>query len=97
MSENTSLLPASSEARKTYPLYRGLFRYFPRALAAVAHLSHEANATHNPGEPLHWSREKSSDHADCLLRHVLEGDWVAVAWRALAQLEITLEDQGDRT
>ena len=86
-------LPADSAERKTYPLYRGLFRYFPRALAAVAHLSYVSNEKHNPGEPLHWSKEKSSDHADCLLRHALEGAWVEAAWRALAQLETELEKE----
>ena len=87
----TTPLPTDSTERKTYPLYRGLMVYFPRALAAVAHHSHASNEQHNPGEPLHWAREKSTDHADCLVRHVLEGDWTAVAWRALAQLETELE------
>ena len=86
-------LPTNSAERKTYPLYRGLFKYFPRALCAVAHHSYMGNEKHNPGEDLHWSREKSSDQPDCLLRHVIEGDWVAVAWRALAQLELALETE----
>jgi len=85
-------LPTDSQERKTYPLYRGLFKYFPRALAAIAHHSWANNEKHNPGEPIHWSREKSSDHLDCLLRHVIEEDWEAVAWRALAHLELSLED-----
>ena len=84
-------LPTDSNERKTYPMYSGLLRYFPRALAAVAHHSFVNNEKHNPGEPLHWSRDKSSDHADCIPRHMIEGEWVAVAWRALAKLEIVLE------
>jgi len=84
-------LPENSAERKTYPLSTGLMRYFPRALAAVAHHSYVNNEKHNPSEPVHWSRGKSDDHADCLLRHMLDGDLVAVAWRALAQLEIALE------
>lgn len=87
----TGPLPTDSEERKTYPLYRGLFRYFPRALAAIAHHSHENNEKHNPGEPLHWAREKSRDHEDALLRHVMDGDWHGAAWRALAKLELVLE------
>ena len=86
-------LPTDSKERKTYPIYRGLFKYFPRALAAIAHHSWANNEKHNPGEPLHWSKEKSSDHLDCLLRHVIEEDWEAVAWRALAHLETVLEDR----
>lgn len=87
----TDVLPTDSQERKTYPIYSGFLRYFPRAVAAVAHHSFINNEKHNPGEPLHWSRDKSSDHPDCILRHIIEGDWVSVAWRALAKLEITLE------
>ena len=86
-------LPADSQERKTYPLYSGLMCYFPRALAAVAHHSFVNNDKHNPGEPLHWAREKSADHPDALMRHVVEGDWLSAAWRALAQLELSLEAQ----
>ena len=89
---NNGPLPSDSAARKTYPLHRGLFLYFPRSLAAIAHHSYVGNEKHNPGEDLRWSREKSSDQVDCLLRHVLEEDWVAVAWRALAKLELVLEE-----
>ena len=93
-------LPRGSAERKSYPLHRGLFCYFPKALAAVAHHSWENNEKHNPGEPLHWAREKSKDHADCILRHIIdaaEADdptkaWTAVAWRALARLELLLEE-----
>ena len=86
-------LPTDSRERKTYPLYRGLFLYFPRALAAVAHHSWIGNEQHNPGTPIHWDRSKSTDEEDALLRHVIEGDWEAVAWRALAKLEKVLEER----
>jgi len=89
-------LPQDSAERKAYPLYRGLFLYFPRALAAVAHHSCVSNEKHNPGEPVHWDRAKSTDEEDALLRHVLEGEWVAVAWRALAKLEKELEERSEK-
>jgi len=85
-------LPTDSAERKKYPMHSGLMAYFPNALAAVAHHSWKGNEKHHPGEPLHWSREKSNDHQDCLMRHSAEGDKVAVAWRALADLQISLED-----
>ncbi len=85
------LMPTDSAERKTYPLYTGLVDYFPRALAELAHHSWANNEKHNPGEPLHWSREKSNDHEDCLMRHAFEQDWLAVAWRALALAELELE------
>lgn len=84
-------LPTDSAERKTYPVYTGFMRYFPRAIAAVAHHSYINNEKHNPGEPLHWSKENSSDHMDCTGRHMLEEDSVSIAWRAMANLEIELE------
>lgn len=95
-----SALPTDAAARKAVPVYSGCLRYFPRALAAVAELSRVANNQHNPGEPLHWAREKSSDHHDALTRHLLEAGAIdgdgqlhstKVAWRALAALELELE------
>lgn len=94
-----SLPPAP--ARKDCPVYSGCLAYFPDALLAVAQLSKLGNDKHNPGEPLHWSRGKSGDHADCLARHLLQhGDidpdtglshTVAIAWRALALLQVEIE------
>lgn len=93
-------LPNDAAARKAAPMARGLLDYFPDALAAVAHLSLVANEQHNPGEPLHWSKDKSSDHADCLIRHAIDRGKIdadgerhstKLAWRALANLQIELE------
>lgn len=90
------ILPTDAGERKTIPLCTGLFDYFPQALVEVAWLSRVGNEQHNQGQPLHWSREKSTDHADTLLRHQMDRglfdiDGVRhstkVAWRALAQLE----------
>lgn len=72
--EHQTTLPADSEARKNVPLYRGLLRYFPAALAGVARVSKLGNDKHNPGEPMHHSRGKSTDHADCILRHLMDLD-----------------------
>jgi hypothetical protein len=41
-------------------------------LAGVARVSHAGNAKHNPGEPLHHARGKSTDHVDCILRHLVD-------------------------
>lgn len=65
-------LPIDSAKRKDIPLYRGLFQYFPAALAGVARLSKQGNDKHSPGEPLHHARGKSTDHADCILRHMMD-------------------------
>ena len=49
---------------------------FGDALAAIANGSWVGNEKHNPGLPLHHSRGKSADHADCALRHLKDrGGW----------------------
>jgi len=92
-------LPNDSAARKEIPLLRGLLRYFPAALARVAIISKKGNDKHNPGEELHHARGKSSDHGDCIVRHLLDlqelqaqgapaemilDEAGCLAWRALA-------------
>lgn len=91
----------TSAERKEYPMATGLLDYFPDALAEVSHVSYLGNQKHNPGQPLHWSRDKSADHADCVVRHMatrggLDGKVLHLAeaaWRALADLQIALEAQ----
>jgi hypothetical protein len=85
-------LPTDPKARKRIPIYSGCIAYFPDALAAVARLSLKGNEQHNPGKPLHWDRSKSGDELDAMMRHVIDGDWDAVAWRALAHLQKELEN-----
>lgn len=93
-------LTTDKKARKEQPMARGLIDYFPNALAEVAHVSFVGNQQHNPGEELHWSRGKSDDHADCVIRHIIERGSIdddgirhsaKAAWRALAMLQIELE------
>ena len=104
MENNASGLPTTSAERKAVPLARGCLDYFPAALAAVAELSWHGNDKHNPGEELHHARGKSSDHADCIMRHLMDRGTldpedglrhsVKVAWRALALLQEELEAAG---
>jgi hypothetical protein len=88
-----SVLPEDSAERKGIPIYSGVVAYFPLALAAVARLSKRGNDQHNPGSPLHWDRSKSGDELDALMRHIIDGDWDAVAWRALAHLQKQEEER----
>ncbi len=94
------ILETDSDKRKEIPIASGCLDYFPNALAAVAELSHVGNEKHNKGQPLHWARGKSTDEADCLIRHFLERGTVdtdgirhsaKVAWRALAILQKEIE------
>lgn len=90
-------LPTDAKKRKEYPMYSGLISYFPDALAAISHQSYLGNQQHHPDKPLHWDRNKSTDDKDALMRHIAEGDWVAVGWRALAVLQKELEkEENDR-
>lgn len=103
--ESAPLLSTDSAARKDTPVYSGVIRYFPRALAYIARISKVGNDKHNPGQPLHWSRDKSSDHLDCIARHLIEAGTIdlednlrhdgKLAWRALANLELLLEKEGE--
>jgi hypothetical protein len=96
----STVLSTDKSLRKSQPMARGLLDYFPRALAAVSNVSFVANEQHNPGEPMHWAKEKSTDHADCIVRHMVDRGSVdddglrhsaKLAWRALALLETELE------
>lgn len=98
-----SILPTDSIARKAVPITTGVLDYFPAAIAEVAKVSKAGNDQHNPGQPIHWARGKSTDHADTLVRHLLERGTLdadgmrhsaKVAWRALALLQDELEAEG---
>lgn len=86
--------PEDSAERKTYPVHSGVLRYFPAAIAKVAHQSWIGNEKHNPGEELHWARGKSDDHLDAAARHLTEGDLPGAAWRILAALQLQCEAEG---
>lgn len=98
-------LPSDAKLRKNLPIARGVLDYFPDAIAAVADVSRLGNEQHNPGQPLHWAKEKSTDHADCIARHLIERGSLdtdgarhsaKLAWRALALLQIELETEAAR-
>lgn len=67
-------LAGNSAERKSAPVYEGVMCYFPNALVEVARVSKMGNDKHNPGQPLHWSFNKSTDHGDCIARHQLEAE-----------------------
>lgn len=102
----TQSLPEASADRKKVPLFSGVMAYFPDALVELARLSKVGNDKHNPGGPLSWSRGKSNDHADCLMRHLLDHGTMTMengiefshtammAWRGLAMLQMEMEAAG---
>ena len=95
-------LSTDRQERKDTPICTGVLDYFPDALAEVARVSKAGNDQHNPGQELHWARGKSTDHADCILRHLIDrgkmdtdkvSHTAKVAWRALALLQEELEQE----
>jgi hypothetical protein len=93
-----------AQERKSQPVCTGVIDYFPDALLEVAKVSKSGNDQHNPGQPLHWAKEKSRDEADSLVRHLIDRGnrdtdgqrhSAKVAWRALALLQREIEmEQG---
>jgi len=98
-------LTQDSNERKEIPIFSGFISYFPDAIAAVASHSFKSNEKHNPGEPLHWARDKSTDQLDALARHLTELGMLeanpeimgkiellkAIVWRGMAELQLTIE------
>lgn len=99
-------LKKKAKERKNTPIYSGVIKYFPDAIKHVALVSKAGNDQHNPGEPMHWARGKSMDQLDALTRHltdhasgeILDDDGqyhlAKVAWRALAELQLLIENNG---
>jgi hypothetical protein len=97
---STNSLPEDDGLRNEFPMFDGLIAYFPNALAEVAQVSKIGNDQHNPGEPMHWARGKSTDHGNKIARHLVDigkkdargvRHSARLAWRALANLQEELE------
>lgn len=93
-----------AEDRKRIPVYSGVLKYFPDALKEVSKCSLAGNEQHHPDKALHWDKNKSTDNEDALVRHLIDhsvdpmdDDGVLhlakVAWRALASLQIYLDNK----
>ena len=101
VSKSNTLREYTSAERKEMPVHTGAMLYFPDALAAISRVSKKGNDKHNPGEPLRWSRHKSTDQSDCVARHMLTPDAIDsdsgeqerahAAWRILADLQLAEE------
>lgn len=99
-----TVLPIDPKERKMIPIASGCLDYFTSALVEVAKVSYLGNLQHNPGQPLHWSRGKSTDNSDTIIRHFMERGTIdpadgmrhsaKLAWRALALLQLELEAEG---
>jgi hypothetical protein len=95
--------PEDDAERSKFPLFDGALAYFPNAIAYVAYISKMGSEKHNPGQPMHWARNKSTDHENKIARHLVDAgklDSAGVrhsgnlAWRSLALLQTELEQAG---
>ena len=93
----------TAKERKETPVFSGVLKYFPDAIADVAKCSFKGQEQHNPGKPLAWDRSKSGDELDALSRHLIDAGTfdtdgirhsAKVAWRALANLQKEIERNG---
>lgn len=93
-------MPDDYDGRKALPIWTGVVEYFPDALLEVAAVSKAGNDQHNPGQPLHWAREKSTDQLNTAARHMMQRGTkdtdgrrhlAKAAWRILAELQLEIE------
>lgn len=96
-------LPTDYNARKALPIFSYQMEYFPDAFLAEVEVAVVGNDQHNPGQPLHWAREKSKDHMNCAARHQFDhgrgitkdtdGTYhlAKAIWRLKAELQLTIE------
>lgn len=94
------VLPTDADERNKLPMAEGLLDYFPLALAEISKVSFVGNQQHNPGESMHWARMKSRDHANKIMKHLVDRGTLdtdgmrhsaKIAWRALALLQEEME------
>lgn len=98
-------LPTDDKQRKALPLWTFFMEYFPDVFLAVANVSIVGNRQHNPGEPLHWAREKSTDQMNTAFRHLFDygrgvirdtdGQYhlAKAIWRLSAELQLLIEKE----
>jgi hypothetical protein len=97
-------LPTDYEERKALPIFTFLSEYFPDAIVEVVKVCVVGNLQHgNPADKIRWDRTKSMNQLDTAFRHMLDhatgtvkdtdGTYhmAKVAWRALAELQLTVE------
>jgi hypothetical protein len=101
----TPMIPEIQENRESKPLYDYMFGYFPDAFLAEVAVSWEGNKQHNPGQPMHWARGKSTDHPNKAFRHIwdhatgtkrdTDGTWhlAKAIWRLKAWLQEEIEKE----
>jgi hypothetical protein len=96
-------LPTDDKARKALPIFTYITEYFPDSLIEECRVAVIGNDQHNPGEPLHWARDKSTDQMNTAFRHMFDHKRGVVKdkdgayhlakaiWRLKAELQLQIE------
>src|SRR5574341_755406 len=95
----------NNNERKKWQIWSFLLEYFPDAFLAVVDVAIKGNNQHNPGQLLHWSREKSTDQMNTAIRHAwdysrglikdTDGCYhlAKAIWRLSAELQLQIEKE----
>ena len=98
-------LPTEAKQREQWPIYDYQYGYFPDAYMEEVRVAWVGNQQHNPGERMHWARDKSSDHMNKAMRHIddyargtrkdVDGTYhlAKAIWRLKARLQLDLEEE----
>jgi Domain of unknown function (DUF5664) len=98
-------LPTDRDARNALPVWDGCIAYFPDCWAEIAKVSVLGNKQHGLGAKLHFARDISTDHANKVMRHMLDHQagnvmdtdgsmhLAKAAWRCLAALQVAIETE----
>jgi hypothetical protein len=91
--------------RKNWQVWTFLTEYFPDAFLEVVRVAILGNKQHNPGEPLHWARDKSKDQLNTAFRHCWDHKFTGpkdqdgayhyakAIWRLMAELQLHIEEE----
>ena len=75
-------------SERTYPIYSGFIRLLPECHCRRVSLELQGQPAASPRQALSTGIKQSpSDELDALMRHMIDGDWEQVAWRAMGNLE----------
>jgi hypothetical protein len=79
LTPSPTTLSSDNTTRKNTRIVGGVLGYFPAAIVGVAKHSADNNERYNPGQPMHWSIDKSIEHGECAQRHLLDVSELRVA------------------
>lgn len=87
----SKVFPDDDEERAKYKVATFICDFFPDAIAELARFSYEMQAKHCPDQPMCWAKDKSIGDGNQIIRHLMDKEYVNVAWRGLELLQRKLK------